>query len=109
MKNWALPLGEATPRNGSRVRPWLEIESASKLDDSRRSSRSRLAKQSTVDVVARQAEVYGVEDIEEVGANRKASALSNRETLDHGEVDFVERRSIKLVTSDRALPSHCGA
>ena len=55
---------------------WLEIESSSKLNDSWSSSRSRLAKQSTVDVVAWQAKVYGVEDIEEVGANRKASALS---------------------------------
>lgn len=88
---------------------WLEIESASKLNDSRSSCRSRLAKQSTVDVVVRQAKVYGVKDIEEVGANRKASVLSDRETLDHGEVDLIERRSIKLVTSDRALSSYGGA
>jgi hypothetical protein len=87
----------------------LEIESASKLDDSRSSSRSRLAKQRTVDVITWQAKVYGVEDIEEVGANRKASVLSDWKTLDHGEVDFVERRSIKLVTSDRALSANSGA
>jgi hypothetical protein len=66
-----------------------------------------LAKQRTVDVVIRQAKVYGVEDIEKVGADRKASVLSDRETLDHREVDFVERRSIKLVTSNCALPSDC--
>jgi hypothetical protein len=42
-----------------------------------------LAKQSTVDVVAWQAKVYGVEDIEEVGANRKAHALIYREPLDN--------------------------
>jgi len=89
--------------------PWLEIEPSSKLDDSWRSSRSRLAKQRTVDVVAWQAKVYGVEDIEEVGANRKASGLSYREPLDNGEIDFIERRAIKLVTSNRALSSYGGA
>jgi hypothetical protein len=68
-----------------------------------------LAKQRTVDVVIRQAKVYGVEDIEKVGADRKASVLSDRETLDHGEVDLIERRSMKLVTSYRALSSYCCA
>ena len=75
--------GEATPRNVHAKKAWLEIESAGKLDDSRSSRRSRLAEQRTVDVVTWQAKVYGVEDVEEVGANRKASVLSYRETLDH--------------------------
>ena len=87
--------------------PWLEIEPSSKLDDSWRSSRSRLAKQRTVDVVAWQAKVYGVEDIEEVGANRKASGLSYREPLDNGEIDFIEPRSIELVATDVALSTYC--
>lgn len=100
--------GEATPRSVHAKKAWLEIEPAGKLDDSWSSSRSRLAEQRTVDVVTWQTKVYGVEDVEEVGANRKASVLSYRETLDYREVDFVERRSIKLVTSDRALPSYCG-
>jgi len=91
---------EAAPKSCSRENPWLEIESSSKLDESRSSSRTSsrscgLAKQSTVDVVIWQAKVYGVEDIEKVGANRKAGALSQRETLDNREVDFVERRSIE--------------
>lgn len=63
--------------------PCLEVEPSSKLNDSRSSSRSRYAKQGTVDVVAWQAKVYGVEDIEEVGANRKAHALIYREPLDN--------------------------
>ena len=101
--------GEATPRNVHGKGRELEIKSSGKLDDSRSSSRCRLAKQRAVDVVVWQAEVYGVEDIEEVGANRKASVLSYRESLDNGEVDLVERRSIELVTSNRALSSYCRA
>ena len=87
--------------------PWLEVESSSELNDSRRTSRSRLAKQRTVDVVIWQTEVYVVEDIEEISPDRKASVLSYREPLDNGEIDFIEPRSIELVTSDCALSSYC--
>ena len=68
-----------------------------------------MAKQRTVDVVIRQTKIYVVEDIEEVGPDRKASVLSYREPLDNGEIDFVESRTIELVTADRALSSYCDA
>ena len=74
---------EATPKIVHEKVSWLEVKSSGKLKNSRSSSRSRYAKQGTVDVVAWQTKVYVVEDVEEVGANRKAHALIYREPLDN--------------------------
>ena len=61
----------------------LEVDSSSKLDDSRSTGGRRLTKQRTVDVVARQAEVDGVEDVEEVRSKCESHVLRNWNSLDN--------------------------
>ena len=61
----------------------LEVDSSSKLDDSRSTGSRRLTEQRTVDVVARQTEVDSVEDVEEVRAKRESNILVDWNSLDH--------------------------
>ena len=77
----------------------LEIDSSSKLDDSWSTRCRRLTKQRTVDVVARQTEVDGVEDVEEVRAKRESHILRDGNSLDNREVSLVECRTVELVSS----------